>query len=46
MDAEYLEYDEKAKDNDREVLELEDAKHEAGDRDVAHRFIDMVDKLE
>lgn len=38
--------DARSHDNDKAALELDAAEHNAADRDVAHRFIDMVDKLE
>jgi len=41
-----LEHDTNADDNKKGALELEAADNNAAERDVAHRFIDMVDKLE
>lgn len=41
-----MEHDTNADDNNKGALELEAAEHNADERDVAHRFIDMVDKLE
>jgi len=46
VDSEWLEADENAADNNRGALELEAATHNAGERDVANRFIDMIDKLD
>jgi len=42
---EWTQDDARSHDNDRAALELDAAEHTAADRDVAHRFIYMVDKL-
>jgi len=46
VNDELLEHDTNADDNKKGALELEAADNNAAERDVAHRFIDMVDKLE
>jgi len=33
-------------DNDQGALELENAAYNADERDVAHKFIDMINELE
>jgi len=43
---EWSQDDARSHDNSRDALTLDEAEHNAADRDVAHRFIDMVDKLE
>jgi len=45
VDPETAEWDEDATDNDRAALEVEHGKYDAARRDVAHRFIDMINKL-
>jgi hypothetical protein len=45
VDAETAEWDENATDNDRAALEVEHGKYAGAQRDVAHRFIDMINKL-
>jgi len=46
VDAEWHEWDTNADDNDQAALELDAFQHEAAARDVAHRFIDMINALE
>jgi len=43
---EWTEDDARAHDNDRGALELQEAEHNAAERSVATRFVDMIDKLE
>jgi hypothetical protein len=46
VNDEYLEHDTRSDDNDQAALEVEHGKYAAAERDVAHRFIDMINKLE
>lgn len=45
VDQEHLQHDTRSDDNDRAQLHLEAAVHEEDKRDVAHRFIDMINHL-